>query len=414
MAQARTARGHTTVKTPNRTPVSYGPQVQPVRKKKPKRGIFGITTNMDMGILTLTLILVGIGIIIVFDASYYSAMYSTTANNNPLFYFNKQLFGAAIGIVVMFGASLINYWKYRKLSFWILGFAILLLALVWIPGIGTFKNGARRWFDVFGVSVQPAEIFKPALIMYMASFLAANRDELHKFSVGVVPFLIILVISCVFIFLQPNVSTIFYICILTFMMMLLGGVRPKHLMVLVALAAVGVAALVIIDVFGAGTYRTGRYFAFVDPFADPGGDGFQLVQAQYAIASGGLFGKGFGQSAQKLLFMPYSESDMIFAIIAEEFGLAGCAFLIGIYGLLIARGLRVAKRCRDLYGSLLASGMTVLLGLQFLFHVSVVTGVVPPTGIPLPFISAGSTSLIIFMGAVGILLNISKHVSLEA
>jgi len=352
---------------------------------------------MDFVILITVIILVCFGIIMVYDSSYY---YAQIRLGNAVYYFNKQIFGAVLGLAAMIFFSFYDYRKLSKFKYLAMGASILMLVAVLFMGS---KLGASRWLDVAGISVQPSEIAKFALVLFLADSIANNK-KMDTLKHGIIPYILLLGVVCGLIILQPNFSMVVNLCILTFVMLLVGGAKGSHLCFLVGGGAAAFAALIV-----AAPYRMKRLLIFLDPFSDPLGDGFQLVQSLYAVGSGGLFGVGLGNGHQKYLYLLYSESDFIFSIIIEELGLIGAIVVLSIFAVLIYRGIRVALTCPDMFGALLATGIIGTIGIQVAIHVAVVTGSIPPTGLTLPFISAGSSSLIMCMASMGILLNISKH-----
>jgi len=356
----------------------------------------------DYPILFSTILLVCFGVIMVFSASFYYAQQPPI--NDSYFFFKKQAVGAVLGLGAMLFMKNFSYWKLEKFTFPLLGVSLLLLIAVLIPGIGRNLNGASRWLYIGGVSIQPAEIAKFALIIYMASSMAKKKDKMKTFIKGVIPYIIVMIVFFGLIIAQPNMSTAGSIAILVMVMLFAGGASLWHLGLLTALGASGAYALVVME-----EYRFKRLLAFQNPWAAPKDEGYQIVQSLYSLGSGGLFGMGLGNSRQKFLYLPYRESDFIFSIIGEELGFIGAAALMILFLVLIWRGLRVAITAPDLFGSLLATGITSIIAIQVIINIAVVTGSMPPTGLPLPFISAGSSSLIIFMSSIGILLNISQY-----
>lgn len=360
-----------------------------------------LTRQSDFSVFVVTLILVLFGIIMVFSASYYTA---STKLDEPFYYFIKQIIGAGLGLVAMIFLMKMDYHLLGKMNKFLLAISLLMLLVVFVPGVGKNLNGSSRWIDLKVISIQPAEVAKFALVIFMSWYLYQNKQKMHSFFRGVLPMLCVIGVFCVAILAQPNFSMVVCIAFITLVMLYAGGAKGWHLVGLILLAIVAAIILVKIE-----PYRMKRFTIFTDPWQDPQGDGYQLIQSFYAITSGGLFGKGLGMGQQKLLFLPYSESDFIFSIIAEELGLLGCVVIMGLYLYLIYRGIRIALTCKDSFGSLLATGITALIGVQVMINVAVVTGSIPPTGQPLPFISAGSSSLIMFMAVIGVLLNISKN-----
>ena len=358
------------------------------------------TKNIDFSIFILTLILVCFGLVMVFSASYY---YAKQQFDDSEYFFTKQVVGALVGLAGMIFFTFFDYRRLKKLYIAGIVLSVVLLAVVLVPGIGRTLNGSSRWFYVAGFSVQPSEIAKFALILFTAAFISKKPQRIKSFMKGILPVLLIACVICALILKQPNFSMVMTIAGLTFVMLIAGGMRSGHGVLLGTGGVAGAVALTVIE-----PYRLQRLMVFLDPWADPSDAGYQLIQSLYAIGSGGLFGNGLGQSRQKYLFLPYRESDFIFAIIVEELGFLGAIAVIVLFFLLVYRGIRIALSCPDTFGSLLAAGISSLLAIQVLINICVVTGSIPPTGISLPFFSAGSSSLVIFMGAMGVLLNISK------
>ena len=360
--------------------------------------------SFDYTLLVMTIVLVLFGIVMVFSASFYSAENSSSTGYNGYFYFWKQVQGAIIGLVAMIALMFVDYHIFKKLRFWIIGAALLLMVLVFIPGIGIERNGSRRWIDLFVIEIQPIEVLKFAIIVFMAAGISINRAKMRQFKYGMLPYLILLLISAVLLYLQPNFSAVVTLALMMFVMMLVGGTNLLHfgLMGLAGIAG-GTVAMVATD------YRIERIFAFMDPWKYQADESYQLIQSLYAIGSGGLFGRGLGNSRQKFLYLPYSESDCIFAIIVEELGYIGGLLVLAAFAVLIWRGVRTALKAPDDFGMMMATGITALIAIQVFINIGVVTGFVPPTGVVLPFISAGNTSLITFMASIGVLLNISRQ-----
>ena len=284
----------------------------------------------------------------------------------------------------------------------ILGISVLLLILVFIPGVGVESYGARRWINLPFFTMQASEIAKFGFIIFTASYMAKHHKKMTTFT-GILPVLGVGGLICLLIILEPNMSITICVVLLMFSMLFIGGAKIRHF-VLLALPVAAMVPLLII----AEPYRLKRMLAFIDPWAAPLGEGYQLIQSFYSLGSGGLFGLGLFNSRQKYLFLPFSESDFIFSIIGEELGLVGCALVMFAFVLLIARAVRIAQNSTDRFGCYLASGIACIIAIQVLVNIAVVTGSIPPTGLPLPFISAGSSSLIVFCSGVGILQSISR------
>jgi cell division protein FtsW len=361
------------------------------------------SARTDFIIMIVVVILTLFGCVMVYSASFYDA--SINHGGDGAFYFKKQLIGACLGLLSMLLFMRFDYRRLESMKWIVMGVAFVLLLMVFLPKpIGITLNGSKRWVNIGITTLQPAELAKFAIVIYLAAFFAQNRHRLSSFREGVVPVIIVVGLCCGLILLQPNFSMIICIALLTAVMMFAGGVRKRHL---IALGSVGLAGVVAAIVMA--PYRLRRVFAFLDPWSDPTQSSYQLVQSFYAIGSGGLFGKGLGRSQQKLLYLPYSESDFIASIIAEELGFIGMLLLFALYLVLIWRGIRIALTCPNRFGSLLATGIIAMIAIQVVINIAVVTGSMPPTGQTLPFISYGTSSLIIFMSSMGVLLNISKN-----
>lgn len=348
------------------------------------------------------ILLIILGLITLFSATYYQR----TASGDPLSAVKKQLFGIALGAGACVFLSNVPYRFFRqpRVMLSLLAISAALLILVIIPGIGVSINGSRRWLNLMGLSMQPSEFAKYAMVIFMAGALDRRGEEIHRFFSGVVPLLIVPGVMFLLILEQPNLSTGGSILICALLMLFSAGLRKRHL-ALLGVCGLGVGAFYA----WSAPYRRERLLSFRDPFAKMSDEGYQLSQSLIALGSGGLFGMGLGQGKQKFAYLPYPESDFIFAIVGEDFGLAGCAIVVLLFGAFVFAGLRVALSCRDRYGCLLASGIASMIGLQAFINMGVVTGIMPTTGLPLPFFSAGGTSVTMIMAAVGILLSISRE-----
>ena len=356
--------------------------------------------RLDFVLYGVTLALVAFGVLMVYSASHYNAR--VNFGNEFLFMF-KQLVGAIFGIGAMMFLSFIDYRRLIKLRFIIFGVSIVLLILVFVPGIGIENYGARRWINFPFFTLQPSEIAKFAFIIFAAAYMAKHHKKMHKFK-AVIPVLVAGLIFCVLIILQPNMSITMVTGMLMLAMLFIGGMRIKHFVILAIPFMAVIPTLIIIE-----PYRMSRLMAFLDPWESPLGEGFQLIQSYYSLGSGGLFGLGLFNSRQKYLFLPFSESDFILSIIGEEFGLIGCMILFAGFILLISRAIATAQKAPDRFGCFLASGIAAIIAIQTLVNIAVVTGSIPPTGLPLPFISSGSSSLVVFLSSIGILQSINRH-----
>ena len=364
----------------------------------------------DLKLCLMVLGLVTFGVFMIYAASNYNAR---IYYDDPFYYTVKQLIGFFIGIIGLFVMYFIDFHWLQRLAFVILGVAVALLIAVFIPGISISKLGATRWVGIGNFSIQPSEIAKFALVIFAARVFAGkfNRDANHavKLSRITAPkwWQTLLVLAgggllCVLIILEPNMSITITVGVIMLVLLFLCGVRLKTLILLPAI----VAAVVMLI---AEPYRLKRLSAFIDPWANPKDEGFQLIESLYAIANGGFWGVGYGNSVQKNMFLPFSESDFIFAIIAEEFGFVGCLILFLVFAWIVYRIFKIGYHCFDFFGRYLCFGIATVIMVQTSLNFAVATGCIPPTGLPLPFISFGGTSLLVFMMAIGVVLNVDKQ-----
>ena len=354
--------------------------------------------KIDYILLFSVLALVALGLLFVYSASSYSA---EITYGNKYFFLTKQAVGAAVGLVAMLVASKINLNFIKKL--WIVGvvLAVVLLALVFVPGISIENYGARRWIGVGSFSMQPSEIAKFAYVLFCAVIM--SRLDITKLR-NCLPQIGVGVLFCGLIIAEPNMSITMCMAMLMIIMLYLGGMKWKYFLVMLVPIALAVPLLIFME-----PYRLQRLLAFLDPWASPKDEGYQLIQSLYALGSGGWFGVGLFNSRQKYRFLPFAESDFIFSVIGEETGLFGCLIVFALYAVVIFRGVRIAVNSKDKFSMYLAGGISAVVAVQSLLNFAVVTGSIPPTGLPLPFISYGGTSLVVFMTAMGVLLNLSGH-----
>lgn len=350
-----------------------------------------------VSVFVLVLFLVAFGCLMVYSASFYSA---SIRFDNEYFFLFKQLLGVALGIFAMIFFTFFDYHLLKKFRYIILAVSVVLLILVFVPGFGVQSYGANRWVNILGISIQPSEITKFALILFLASYLSENHEKIKTFK-GLLPALIVAGVLCVLVIIEPSMSVTMCLAFLTFFMLIIGGINKKHTLLFTGLAGLCVPLLIISE-----PYRMKRLFAFLDPWVSPQGEGFQLIQSLYSLGNGGWFGVGLFESRQKYLFLPFAESDFIFSIIGEEFGLVGCLALIAVFGVLVYFLIKIGLNAKDRFGCLLSCGVGILIAVQTLLNVAVVTGSIPPTGLPLPFISSGGTSVAVFMAGVGACLNV--------
>ena len=374
------------------------PLLQRIKNARLVRG------KMDFSILLVISALCAFGLVMIFSASYYYAQHYSGANNDSFYYLKRQLVYLLIGYPVMLLVSMIDYHIVERLRSVFLAISLILLVavLLW----GQDLNGGKRWLNIAGISIQPSELAKFGLMIFMCSYMSRHKNEMNTFRFGMLPMLIAIGAIAGLVMLQPNMSMAVIIGFIGVVLLYLGGCDLKQLIILGVLAVIAVFVLAF-----AQPYRVARMTSFSNPETDPLGSGYQLLQSYYAIGSGGFFGKGLNNSYQKLLYMTYGESDFIFAILCEEFGFFGGLVVILMYAWIVFRGIVISMRCRDRFGSLLAAGISIVFGFQVFVNIGVVTGLLPTTGQSLPFISAGGTSLIVFLSAMGLLLSISRDLN---
>jgi len=379
-----------------------------VQQNKQKKVVKSKQKPFDFALCITIFLLLSLGIIMVLSAS---APSSLSTNGNSYTYVIKQLAFAIIGIILMFIISRFDYRIYKK--FYKIAYIISIAALisVIIPGIGVEVKGAKRWINLGFGNFQPSEIAKIGLIIFYAGYLTEHKNELGFFWRGCIKsFSFLIPPIAILFFIQDHLSASVVIIAITSIMMIMGGTKIKDFITIaVAGGSVGAAGMLFLATKGTkGTFRLARLTTFLDPWQDPTGDGWQVTQGLYAIGSGGLFGVGLGQSKQKYLYIPEPHNDFIFAIIAEELGFVGCLVVISLFAIFIWRGILTAMKAPDSFGSLLAVGITSLVGIQAIINIAVVTSSMPATGMSLPFFSYGGTALLILLCSMGVLLNISR------
>jgi cell division protein FtsW len=355
----------------------------------------------DFILVILTLLLLTIGLIMVYSAS---AVWATYKFDDSFFFAKRQLLFAGVGVIAMFFLMNVDYWTWRTWAKMLIIVCFFLLIAVLIPGIGMERNGSRSWIGVGAFSIQPSEFMKLAMIAFLAKFLSENQKKITSFKKGLVPSLGLVFTAFGIIMLQPDLGTGTVMVGTCIVMIFVSGARIIHFVWLGLLGVAGFVALVL-----SAPYRIKRITSFLDPWEDPLGSGFQIIQSLYAIGPGGLFGLGLGQSRQKFFYLPEPQTDFIFAILAEELGFIGGSLVILLFGLLLWRGVRIALGAPDLYGSFLAIGIITMVAIQVMINVGVVTGLMPVTGITLPFLSYGGSSLTLMLMAIGVLLNVSRY-----
>ena len=368
--------------------------------KKKKRISSFFNTPMDFTLLVVILLLLTIGLIMVLSASSPSAL---SESGDSYKYFSKQLLFAILGIIAMLVISKIDYRFYQRFykHAWII--ALILLALVLVMGRNV--NGSKRWIYLTDVlSFQPSELVKILMIIFYAGILTKNRNELAQYNKGFLKHLCLLAPIIGLLMLQPHFSASIVIVGICSIMMIVAGCKFKHF--IATAGSIGIPTIMALIIFS--PYRLQRVVTFVDPWKDKTGDGWQVIQSLYAIGSGGLFGAGLGESKQKYLYIPEPHNDFIFSILGEELGFIGCAVVLILFAIFSWRGVLIAMRAPDMFGSLVAVGITALIAIQVIINVAVVTSSMPVTGMPLPFFSYGGTALFVILCEMGILLNISR------
>ncbi len=373
-----------------------------------KNGLFQ-KGKLDITFLSLVLILLTIGLVMLFSASYaYSLEYYGSSYK---FIINQAIY-AAIGIIFMFIASRINYHIWQKLSLPI--FAAILILLFVMLLLPPMMQGmtVKRWFAIGGFSFQPSEIAKFAVIIFFSTLIAANQKKMNswKFVGGL---FVLLIITCGLIVLEPHLSATLLVGAIGVVLIYIGGLNRKVVVAGLVFAAAALALVIITQSTGFISYGADRIKYWLDPWQDPTGDGFQTIQSLLAIGSGGVLGRGLGQSRQKYLWVPEPHNDFIFSVVCEELGLIGAVAIIVVFALLVWRGFKIAMSAKDKFGSLLAIGLTFQVGLQALLNIWVVTNTIPNTGIGLPFFSYGGTALVILLAEMGIVLSVSRGASIE-
>ena len=366
--------------------------------------------RMDVPFLLLTLLLTAIGLVMLFSASFPSAFYET-GGNNPAFYFKRQAIFAALGLSAMFVVGKVNYQRWRGAARMLLIFSVFLLILVIVPHVGITHNRATRWLGIDGVfTFQPSEIAKLAIIVYFADSISKKREKMLQWREGILPYVIILGVISILMLLEPHLSGTILIVGTGAIMMAVGGMQGW----LIGVGVGGVAAVAVLFVklveSGVISYGASRIAMWHDPWLDMSDDGYQMVQSLIAIGSGGLLGLGLGKGRQKFLYLPEEHNDFIFAVVCEELGLIGACVIMLIFAMLLLRGFWIALHARDRFGTLLVVGVMTHLGLQVFLNIAVVSGLVPATGISLPFFSYGGTALALQLVEMGIVLSVSRQI----
>jgi cell division protein FtsW len=357
---------------------------------------------MAKAILALTLILLVFGLVVLSSAGIVEGQKKF---GSPYYYFNHQLlFGVLPGLALMFLLSKVDYKFWKKVSLLVLLGALALMILVFMPKFSFDLKGATRWLNIGGFSFQPSEVLKLSLIIYLAAWFG-NRDErIKNWTYGMAPFFIVLAFIGLLLFLQPDIGTLIVVSLISFAMYFLAGSSVKHFLIIMLVAVILVSIIIAIE-----PYRFNRIKAFIDPSVDPQGISYQVNQSMIAIGSGGVFGVGFGKSTQKFGFLPEVVNDSIFAVVAEELGFLGASFLIILFLAFTFLMFRAANNTSDKFGKLVVMGVAVWVIVQAFVNIAAISGLVPLTGIPLPFLSYGGTAIIALLAGMGIVLNVARR-----
>ncbi len=392
---------------PHQPPVKHAEKMR--RKAVERKHLLAAKGGrMDVPFLLLTLLLTAIGLVMLFSASFPSAYYET---GNPAYYFKRQAIFAVLGLSAMFVVAKVNYQRWRGAARLLLIFSIFLLILVIIPHVGITNNGATRWLGIEGVfTFQPSEIAKLAVIVYFADSISKKREKMLQWREGILPYAIILGVISILMLLEPHLSGTILIVGTGAVMMAVGGMQGWF----IGAGIGGVAAVAVLFVklveSGVISYGASRIAMWHDPWLDMSDGGYQMVQSLIAIGSGGLLGLGLGKGRQKFMYLPEEHNDFIFAVVCEELGLIGACVIMLIFAMLLLRGFWIALHARDRFGTLLVVGVMTHLGLQVFLNIAVVSGLVPATGISLPFFSYGGTALALQLVEMGIVLSVSRQI----
>ncbi len=340
------------------------------------------------------------GLLMITSSSYIWAEYRY---NDGYKFFKTQGLFLVIGIILMIVMSKIDYHKYYKNVNKIFFSILLLLILVLIPGIGKLRNGSRSWFGIGSLGIQPSEFMKLGMILFISKYLVKNNKNIKDIKKGVFPILLILLLVFGLIMLQPDFGTGIVIVMISIALMFVGGVNFNFFIKIGILGVIGIVVLIIL-----APYRMERIVSYLNPWKDPLGSGFQIIQSLYAIGPGGLFGLGLGNSIQKHFYLPEPQTDFIFSIISEELGFLGCLLIVILFLSIIIFGIRIALKKEDLFGKYIVFGIIFWISFQAILNLMVVVGLIPVTGVTLSFISYGGSSLLVSMASIGVILNISK------
>ncbi len=382
------------------------------RRPKQKIAVFSRGV-MDLSFFLIVITLLVIGIIMMFSASYAKAL-SESGGQNGTSYAMKQMMMAGVGIVALFFFSFFDYRHFASPKIAIPFYCGCLALLIAVLAMGVTENGATRWIVLGPINFQPSELMKLAIIVLFSYLIVQNYNRMHTFSVGILPFGVLLGAVVLLLLLQPHLSCTLLTCAVAVILMFIGGVRWKHIGILIVVGVIGIVAIVFYKIQTDGfTYFATRFQSWLDPFSDEKGGTWQTTQSLIAIGSGGLFGLGLGGSRQKFMYLPESQNDFVFSIVCEELGFIGAVTVILLFLLLVIRGIYIASKARDKFGMLITIGITAQIGIQAFLNIAVVSNLIPNTGISLPFFSYGGTALIMQLAEMGIVLNVSRQASIE-
>ncbi|MDQ5983420.1 MAG: putative peptidoglycan glycosyltransferase FtsW [Eubacteriales bacterium SKADARSKE-1] len=380
------------------------------RKKnavKKKFKTFSVRSGLDLPLFFITIVLLVIGLVMLFSASYPNAYYYK--NGDSYFFIRSQLIWAVLGVIAMIALSYFDYHHLHKMAVPILILSFMLLVLVLFMPV---KNEVHRWIQLGPIGFQPSEITKFAIVLSFAHFISINFKRMGSFKYGVLPYAFILGLTAFLLYLEPHISCLIIVVLLSGGMLYIGGIKLRWFGMVLAVALAAVAYLVLFT--DKLTYANGRVQGWLDPFSsNPNVDTWQTKQGLYAIGSGGLLGLGLGKSRQKYLYIPEPQNDFIFSVVCEELGFIRAAIILILFAMLVWRGIVISMRAKDRFGSLLGIGLIAQVGLQVILNIFVVTNTIPNTGISLPFFSYGGTSLVMLLAQIGIVLSISRTSKLE-
>jgi len=357
--------------------------------------------TVDKWMLLAVVGLLAVGVTMVLSTSY---LYSQERYGDGTYFFRKQMIAMGAGAVALIACTMIPSALYRRFAYPLLALSFIILVLVLVPGVGVNRGGARRWIMFPGFAFQPSELAKLALVFYLAHSMAKKEQMIRSFSVGVLPHLMVFGLFAGMLLLEPDFGTALMLSMLLYFMLFIGGARVHHLV------GTGLMALpVLIYVLTKADYRIRRLMSFLDPWSYAAGSGFHVIQSLIAFGSGQIWGRGLGESRQKLFYLPEAHTDFVFSVIGEELGLLGALAVLALFGVIITRGLQLTAKIEEPFDQYLAFGLTVLLGLQALIHMGVVMGLMPTKGLVLPFISYGGSAMVINLMEAGILLGLSRR-----